>query len=87
MEIVVQHRQVLNNEEVFDRDYTYDRIEDLRRAIIEIVEKWSNMHGNDTMITFPKVQFKVGTRIVLTCAANNDIETFEIKDIILADYS
>lgn len=82
MEIVVLHRQVLNNKEVFDREIAYSSIEDLRSAIVEIVENWSNMHGNDTMITCPTVQFKVGTRIVLTCAANNDIETFEIRDVI-----
>ena len=87
MEITVQRRQVLDNKEIFDRDFTYDSIEDLRRAIIEVIENWSNMHGSNTMATFPSVQLKVGFRIVLSCAANNDIETFEIKDIILADYS
>jgi hypothetical protein len=42
------------------------------------------MQGSDTIISRPK-RLKVGSRIVLRCAANNDIETFEIKDVILAD--
>jgi hypothetical protein len=85
MKIVVQQRQVLDNEEVFNCETTYESVEDLRSAIVEIVKNWSNMQGNDTMITCPKEEIKVGFRIVLTCAANNDIETFEIKDVILAD--
>jgi hypothetical protein len=82
MEIIVQQRQVLDNEEVFNCETTYNSIDDLRSAIKEIVENWSNMQGSDTMINCPK-QLKVGSRIVLRCAANNDVETFEIKDVIL----
>jgi hypothetical protein len=84
MEIVVQQRQVLDNEEVFNCETTYESVEDLKDAIAEIVENWSNMQGSDTIISRPK-RLKVGSRIVLRCAANNDIETFEIKDVILAD--
>lgn len=84
MEIVVQQRQVLDNEEVFNCETTYESIEDLKDAIEEIEENWSNMQGSDTIISRPK-QLKVGSRIVLRCAANNDIETFEIKDVILSD--
>lgn len=82
MEIIVQQRQVLDNEEVFNCETTYESVEDLKDAIAEIVENWSAMQGSDTIISRPK-QLKVGSRIVLTCAANNDVETFEIKDVIL----
>ena len=84
MEIVVQQRQVLDNEEVFNCETTYESVEDLKDAIAEIVENWSAMQGSDTIISRPK-RLKVGSRIILSCAANNDIETFEIKDVILAD--
>jgi hypothetical protein len=42
------------------------------------------MQGSDTIISRPK-QLKVGSQIVLRCAANNDIETFEIKDVVLTE--
>jgi hypothetical protein len=83
MEIIVQQRQVLDNEEIFDSESIFESIEDLKDVIEEIIENWSNMQGSDTIISRPK-QLKVGSRIVLSCAANDDIETFEIKDVILA---
>ena len=86
MEIIVQQRQVIDNEEVFNCETTYKSIEDLKDVIVEMIDNWSNMQGSDTIISNPK-QLKVGSRIVLRCAANDDIETFEIKDIILTDIS
>lgn len=86
MEIVVHHCQILNNKEIFDCLTTYTSIDDLRSAIVEIMDNWSNIHGGDTMITCPD-QLKNGSRIVLRCATNNDIEAFEIRDIILGDIS
>lgn len=83
MEIVVRQCQILNNKEIFNCEAIYDSIEDLKDAIEEIIANWSNMHGSDTMISYPK-HLNVGSRIVLRCAENNDIETFEIKDVILA---
>jgi hypothetical protein len=83
MEIIVQRRRVIDNKEVFNCELTYESIEDLRAAIIEIIENWSNMHGSDAIISSCPKQLKVGSRIVLTCAANNDSETIDIKDVIL----
>jgi hypothetical protein len=86
MEIIVHQKQVLDNEEVFDCKTTYNSFEDLRCAILEIIENWCNMQGNDAIISCPNAEIKVGFRIVLTCATNKDIETFEVKDIILAHF-
>lgn len=83
MEIIVKQRQVIDDEEVFNCENTYESVEDLKDAIEEIVENWSDMQGNDAIISRPK-QLKVGSRIVLSCAATADVETFEIKDVILA---
>ena len=82
MEIIVRQCQILDNKVVFNCETTYGSIEDLRSAIKEIVDNWSNMQGNDAIISCPK-QLKNGSRIVLTCSESNDIETFEIKDVIL----
>jgi hypothetical protein len=83
MEIIVKQRQVIDDEEIFNCENTYESIEDLKDAIEEIVENWTNMQGSDAIISRPK-QLKVGSRIVLSCTANADNETLEIKDVILA---
>ena len=84
MEIVVRQCQFLDNKEIFNCESTFESIEDLKDVIAEIIENWSNMHGSYSMISYPK-RLNVGSRIVLRCSANNDIETFEIKDVILAE--
>lgn len=84
MEIVVRQCQILDNKVVFNCETTYESIEDLKDAIAEIIENWSNMQGSYSMISCPK-RLNVGARIVLRCSANNDIETFEIKDVVLTE--
>lgn len=82
MKIVVQRCQVIDNEEVFNCEMLYDSIEDLRAAIAEIIDNWSNMHGSDNINTYPPIQLKVGLKLILRCAF--DVETFMIKDIIFS---
>ena len=86
MEIIVRKRQVLDNEEVFNCEDTYESIEDLEDAVKEITDNWTDMQGCDAVISCPK-HLKIGSKFVLSCRTNNDTETLEITDIILAKYA
>lgn len=86
MEITVRRHQILDNEEVFNCEDTYESIEDLEAAVKEMIVNWADMQGRNTVISCPK-NLKIGSKFVLSCRSNTDIETFEITDIILTKYS
>ena len=86
MEIVVRNCQVIDDEEMFNCENTYESIEDLEDAVKEITDNWTDMQGCDAVISCPK-HLKIGSKFVFSCRTSNDTETLEITDIISAKYA